>query len=262
MVSDYNIGVLDVTNCSLAELKHQQIELFDKLIKREKEFAFNESIFVDYPNPLQENGFLTNPLGYIDTYSRKFIETKHEAIDEIVILTTYGDLLIDKLTQDGFIAEPINMPAGPDNTYKFSKKLNLSQRVAPSILYFEVVNEEDPKIYPTFIAKLENAGGVLCGGMSGSIWTAINGIKYAYISTVIVDNDLPNGLGTMIANKVFEYLQANGVMLVNLGTQTAVSFYQKCGFNVIHKIVPNLRVRYDKFGNAIKNDLVIMEKKL
>lgn len=98
--------------------------------------------------------------------------------------------------------------------------------------------------------------------MSGSIWIAENGIKYAYISTVIIDVGLPSGLGTLVANKVFEYLRINEVNLISLGTQTAVDFYQKFGFTVIHQIVPNLRIRYDKFGHAIKNNLVIMEKKL
>lgn len=73
-------------------------------------------------------------------------EQKRE-IDEVVILTTYGNTLVSPLAADGYDVEKIEMPAGPDHTFKFSKTLSGKKHLSQQCkLYIEAVNEQDEKI--------------------------------------------------------------------------------------------------------------------
>ncbi|MGL4775884.1 MAG: GNAT family N-acetyltransferase [Aeromonas veronii] len=134
-------------------------------------------------------------------------------------------------------------------------------QVAGKTLYVEAVNEQDPKIRPTFVLMLRDEHGELQGGMSGSIWTQ-DERRYAYIGTVVVQPGQPAGTGTQLANTVLEYLTQQGVYEVNLGTQTAEPFYAKLGFQTIHHIVPALRHRTASDGAVQPHNLVIMSKML
>ncbi len=229
---------------------------------REAEFTFSSNIIIDYPDISTQNSFLDDPVGYIHEKCNN-ASKENKLVRQVVILTTYGNILLDKLVSCGYVSELINMPAGPDNTYKFSKAVEQDiGNIFNCVLYIEYVNEKDSKILPTFVASFKDESGALCGGMSGSVWTDNHGVKSAYIATVVVDMGSPKGIGGEISQYVMDYLVAQGVYKVNLGTQTASDFYKKQGFTVIHHILSNLRTRMSSSGTSVMNDLVIMEKLL
>ena len=221
-------------NSSPDRLSERQLMLFALLQQREQEFGFNQNVIVHYP----EASFLTAPLDYLDQLILEQQQQGH-LINEVVILTTYQELY-SPLTQSGYLHEAVHMPAGPDHTAIF--RVHCCSQPAGKTLYIEAVNEQDPKIRPTFVLMLHDENGELLGGMSGSIYSTDNR-RYAYIGTVVVQPGQPAGTGTLLANTVLEYLTQQGVYEVNLGTQTAEPFYTKLGFRVIHHIVPALRHR-------------------
>ena len=240
-------------NCTADELSEKQLALFSLLQLREQEFGFNPNVIVHYP----ETSFLGTPLDYLDQLIDEQRQQGH-LINEVVILTTYQELY-SPLTQSGYQHEAVHMPAGPDHTAIF--RVHCGSQPAGKTLYIEAVNEQDPKIRPTFVLMLHDENGELQGGMSGSIYSTDNQ-RYAYIGTVVVQPGRPAGTGTLLANTVLEYLTQQGVYEVNLGTQTAEPFYAKLGFGVIHHIVPALRHRTASDGAVLPHNLVIMSKML
>lgn len=240
-------------NSSPDRLSERQLMLFALLQQREQEFGFNQNVIVHYP----EASFLTAPLDYLDQLILEQQQQGH-LINEVVILTTYQELY-SPLTQSGYLHEAVHMPAGPDHTAIF--RAHCGSQPAGKILYIEAVNEQDPKIQPTFVLMLRDEHGELQGGMSGSIWTQ-DKRRYAYIGTVVVQPGQPARNGTLLANTVLEYLTQQGVYEVNLGTQTAEPFYAKLGFQTIHHIVPALRHRTASDGAVQPHNLVIMSKML
>jgi len=229
------------------------------LVEREKEFSFNPDIVIDYPAITEQ--FLQDPVSYITGRIASIKAEQGRVVDEVVILTTYGNKLIGPLSCGGYVAEKIDMPAGPDHTYKFSKTVCAEEASSPKLckLYLEAVNEQDEKIQPTFVLKLTDSSGKLIGGMCGSICEA-SGDLFAYIATVVVDKSAPKSTGSLLATTVLDYLKQQGVKCANLGTQTAGQFYEKHGFHVLHHIVGKLRSRVAKGGGIVHNDLVIMAK--
>lgn len=240
-------------NSSPDKLSERQLMLFALLQQREQEFGFNQNVIVHYP----EASFLTAPLDYLDQLILEQQQQGH-LINEVVILTTYQELY-SPLTQSGYLHEAVHMPAGPDHTAIF--RAYYGSQPAGKTLYIEAVNEQDPKIRPTFVLMLHDENGELQGGMSGSIYSTDNR-RYAYIGTVVVQPGQPAGTGTLLANTVLEYLTQQGVYEVNLGTQTAEPFYAKLGFQTIHHIVPALRHRTASDGAVLPHNLVIMSKML
>lgn len=239
-------------NSSPDELIERQIALFTLLQQREQEFDFNPNVIVHYP----ETCFLDAPLDYLKQLI--LAQQQQGVINEVVILTTYPQVHA-QLVERGYQYEAVHMPAGPDHTAIF--RMNCGSHAAGQTLYIEAVNEQDPKIRPTFVLMLHNKDGDLLGGMSGSIWNQ-EGFRYAYIGTVVVRQGQPAGSGTLLAHAVLEYLTQQGVCEVNLGTQTAETFYTKLGFRVIHSIVPELRHRTASDGTEHSHNLVIMSKLL
>jgi N-acetylglutamate synthase-like GNAT family acetyltransferase len=235
---------------SKEKLQEEQGQLFQLLQIREREFGFNPNIHIHYPSDLPT--FLTDPLCYVQQL------TQAQPVQAIVILTTYGKELSLPLSSAGYKTETIHLPAGPDHTMTFSYQVpNMTNGAT---LYIEAVNEQDEKIQPTFVLTLTDTNGVLQGGMSGSIWVSPEGIRYAYIATVVVNQNLPAGSGTQLAQQVLDYLKKENVKEVNLGTQTAEAFYTKMGFKVIHHILPDLRFRTDTNGKQLSQNLVIMSR--
>ncbi|AXV21219.1 MULTISPECIES: GNAT family N-acetyltransferase [Aeromonas] len=247
------LELYQLDNSSPDELSEKQLALFALLQQREQEFGFNPNVIVHYP----EARFLSAPLDYLDQLISEQ-QQQGQLINEVVILTTYLQVQAP-LVERGYRHETVHMPAGPDHTAIFG--MQYGTQVAGKTLYVEAVNEQDPKIRPTFVLMLRDEHGELQGGMSGSIWTQ-DERRYAYIGTVVVQPGQPAGTGTQLANTVLEYLTQQGVYEVNLGTQTAEPFYAKLGFKVIHHIVPALRHRTASDGAELPHNLVIMSKLL
>ena len=245
---------LDLTNCTTQELKDEQGALFSILMEREKAFGFNPKIITEYPDTIDD--FLDDPCAFMASRVAAVQKEKGVLVKEIVILTTYGNKVFTALTSDNYVSERIEMPAGPDHTYKFSKTLD-SSSLAEHSYYFEAVDEQDEKINPTFVIKQLDQEGRLIGGMSGSIRTAEDQ-SFAYISTVVVREGSPKSTGFGIANETIRYLKSQGVKHADLGTQTADAFYKKLGFCVTHNIIDDLRHRVDMQNKVVQHDLVIM----
>ncbi|WP_270693122.1 MULTISPECIES: GNAT family N-acetyltransferase [unclassified Aeromonas] len=240
-------------NSTPDELSERQLALFALLQLREQEFGFNPNVIVHYP----ETRFLNAPLDYLAQLIAAQQQQGH-LINEVVILTTYPQVQAP-LVDHGYRHEAVHMPAGPDHTTIF--RIQSGTHVAGKTLYIEAVNEQDPKIRPTFVLMLRDKNGELQGGMSGSIWNQ-DERRYAYIGTVVMRPGQPAGSGTRLATAVLEYLTRQGVCEVNLGTQTAEPFYTKLGFQTIHHIVPALRHRMASDGTKHPHNLVIMSKLL
>jgi hypothetical protein len=169
-------------NSSPDKLSERQLMLFALLQQREQEFSFNQNVIVHYP----EASFLTAPLDYLDLLILEQQQQGH-LINEVVILTTYQELY-SPLTQSGYQHAAVHMPAGPDHTAIF--RTHCGSQPAGKTLYIEAVNEQDPKIWPTFVLMWRDEHGELQGGMSGSIWTQ-DKQRYAYIGTVVVQPGQP-----------------------------------------------------------------------
>ncbi len=253
------LHLLDRKTCSPHTLEQEQSALFGLLTEREKEFAFNPDIVTEYPDI---GYFLKDPTAYVDARCSAILAQQGKVVNHAIILTTWGDRLTGTLAGCGWQSEKINVPAGPDHTFKFSKTFTtLPGSAMTCMLYLEAVNEKDEKIRPSFVLKLHDARGSLYGGMSGSI-CEINGRRFAWITTVVVNKGVARTAGSIIVEAVMDYLKKEGVQQVNLGTQTAEHFYQKQGFHVIHHIVDNLRWRKADNGHVIPNNLVIMSRDL
>lgn len=220
---------------------------------REKEFGFGPDVIVEYP-PVEgpETGFLADPVAHID--GRVANLGRDGPVGWVVVLTTYGDLLVPPLTGAGYRAERIDMPAGPDQTFAFTLERDGG---AGRCLYLEAVNEADEKIRPSFVIRLLDGSGRLCGGACG----AVHG-THAYLSILTLIPGLPAGTGTALAREVLAILRGQGVVAVDLGTQTAGRFYEKLGFRVTHRLVRGLRTRVAADGRQIDDDLVMLRATL
>ena len=252
------IQLLDGKSHSSDQLQQAQAELFDILQQREREFGYSPAIHVVYPD--RTEAFLTDPLAYIQGKIADIKLMQGRDVTSVVILTTYGDRLLTPLCTAGYQADKIFMPAGPEHTYRFATSERAEATAQqPCCLYLEAVNEQDAKIRPSFVLRLTDEAGALRGGLCGSV-ADVDGERFAYIATVVVDASAPASAGSRIAELALDYLGREGVKSVHLGTQTAVGFYQKMGFTIIHSIVKHLRYRVARDGSQVWNDLVIMEK--
>ncbi len=148
------------------------------------------------------------------------------------------------------------MPAGPDHTAAFVLHPHQEGRT----LCVEAVNENDEKIRPSFVLKLTDERGRLCGGASGCIHQH-QGKRCAYLATLALACDMPPGSGTAMVEPLVHFLCHQGEQKLRLGTQTAGRFYEKAGFKVDHRLVRNLRVRH-KHGQAVVGDLVMLSLEL
>lgn len=245
----------DRRNTTQTELRDRQQTLFGLLIERERAFGFNPDVTVAYPAPVE--AFVADPLNYLRAQIDAAEAARGARFARAVILTTYGQAVGAALVAGGYDEQVIDMPAGPDHTRAYAQSLSAAGR---GTFYLEAVDEMDEKIQPSFVGELRDDAGALMAGMSGSVWVR-DGVRYAYVSTVVARPDAPAGTGGQMAQHIWRYLREQSVVQVHLGTQTADGFYRKQGFRVIHTLVPKLRHRPVGEGR-IWHDLVIMQKDL
>ena len=232
--------------------------LFNLFLAREPEFGFNPDVVVDYPDLSAgaASPFLADaPAHVADRIAA--LEADGGPIGRAIVLTTYADAVGEGLTAAGWRGERIDMPAGPDGTWTY----RLDRSDARRTLYLEAVNETDPKIRPDFLLELHDADGRLRGGAWGSLHER-DGRRYAYIATMTLDVGLPPGVGTRLGQALETTLRDAGVVAAHLGTQTAGPFYERLGFRITHRVLPELRVRVGDGGARTTTDLVMMERRL
>ena len=257
----FSIEFLTAARTSRKMLDAEAGAIFSLFLERERAFDFNRAVVTEYPDITDPDTshFLKNPLEYIA--ERCFaLNENGELVTRVVILTTYGNCLYRTLGVAGYQVSRIEMPAGPDHTCAFI----LDQAVPDGVgrtLYLEAVNEADQKIRPSFVVRLTDDTGRLCGGACGSVH-AQGGVRYAYLTTMAVAAGLPATTGTKFAEVLLDLLRAQSVKTIHLGTQTAGPFYEKIGFRVVHRLVPALRERQTDDGRRIAHDLVMMARDL
>lgn len=241
-----------------ADLAAGAAALFDLFLKREHAFGFNPEVVVDYPDLTfgPDSSFLADTLAYVEDRIATE-EASGGPISQVVILTTYADMVGPALAAAGWDGRQIDMPAGPDHTWTYRQDRTDSGRT----LYIEAVNEADEKLRPDFLLELTDDQGRLRGGAWGSIH-ARDGDRYAYIATMTLDAGLPPGTGTRLGQALHQVLAGAGVIAAHLGTQTAGPFYERLGFRITHTLVPALRVREGEGGGRVTTDLVMMERHL
>ncbi len=250
---------------TLADTPREQLDaeaaaIYGIFAEREKEFGFSPDVIVEYPSIAdpQTSGFLADPAGYI---SARVAELDKEGpISRVVVLTTFGQQLLGPLSASRFVPAKIDMPAGPDHTYAFGLDLDVEKKPG-RLLYLEAVDEADDKIRPTFVLKLLDDEGRLCGGACAAVH-ARDGRRYAYLSMLTLTQGLPATTGTRLAAAMLDLMRLQGVDMVHLGTQTAGRFYEKLGFQVTHRLVSGLRTRASADGHDIRDDLVMLSKTL
>lgn len=232
--------------------------VFKLFLAREPEFGFNPDVVVDYPDLAAgaDSPFLADAPGYVAARIAA-LEAQGDPIGRVVILTTYADAIGSALTAAGWAGQHIDMPAGPDGTWTYSLERSSGARA----LYIEAVNETDPKIRPDFLLELTDDKGRLRGGAWGSIH-ARDDQRYAYIATMTLDAGLPPGVGTRLDQALEATLRDAGVAAAHLGTQTAGPFYERLGYRITHRVLPELRVRLGDDGARVTTDLVMMERRL
>lgn len=239
-----------------AALDASAAAIFELFLARETEFAVSDGVVIDYPAIAVGSPFLDDPLGYVAAAVGK-IEGGGGTVGQVVVLTTFANIVGEALGKAGYEATPIDMPAGPD----FTSSYLLDLGAAGQTLYVEAVDEADKKIRPSFSLELRDRGGKLAGGACGSIHER-DGRSYAYLATMTLGPGLPPGTGTKLSQALDSMLQAAGVSTVHLGTQTAGPFYQQLGYRVVHTVLPELRYRVTESGGRAYTDLVMLSRDL
>jgi N-acetylglutamate synthase-like GNAT family acetyltransferase len=252
----FSLSVMTQADTPREKLDSEALAIYQIFAEREREFGFGPNVVVQYP-PIgepQTSSFLTDPAGYIATRVAELQQNR--PISHIVVLTTYGRQLLVPLSAAGYKCVQIDMPAGPDHTYAFTLDWS-TQPTTACTLYLEAVDEADDKIRPTFVLKLVDSDGRLCGGACGSLHER-DGKRFAYLATLTLVPGLPPTTGTRLAEVMFETLRQQDVTTLHLGTQTAGHFYEKLGFRVTHRLVKGLRTRVSGSGKHLSDDLVMM----
>ncbi|MEZ5799010.1 MAG: hypothetical protein R3D63_16950 [Paracoccaceae bacterium] len=249
----FTLEILTADTAAQDRLDAGAAELFGLFLSREAEFGFNPDVVVDYPDIAAGGAFLADPAGYVA--ARR--DAAGAPVDRVVVLTTLAPRVGAALEALGFLARPIDMPAGPDGTAAFLWP-PVEEAAAGRVLYVEAVDEADPKIRPNFVLRLLDETGALQGGACGSIH-ARDGRPYAYLATMTLAGGLPPGTGTRLAAALVAVLRRAGVAKVHLGTQTAGPFYEKLGFRTVLRLIPALRHRQTPEGRQVPHDLVMME---
>lgn len=252
------IEVLTLADTPRDRLDAEAMAIYQIFAGREAEFGFGPDVVIEYP-PIADpadSPFLADPAGHIA--GRLDSLDPAGRIGRVIVLTTFGQRLLDPMTQAGYRAEQIDMPAGPDHTYAFTLDRDPA---AARVLYLEAVDEADEKIRPGFVVKLTDIDGRLCGGACGSIHDR-DGRRFAYLAMMTLVPGMPARTGTMLAGAVIAALRRQGVATVHLGTQTAGRFYEKIGFGVTHRLVRRLRTRVSADGRQIDDDLVMLRMDL
>ncbi len=255
----FKVHTLTLADTAAATIRDEAAAIFALFLKREAEFGVHPSVVIDYPDLSDRSlsGFLADAAAYVAKRAASMPDDP--AGVAIVVLTTYADVVGSGFAAAGYKTVRIDMPAGPDHTAAFLLPAR-DPGLAARTLYIEAVNEEDEKIKPSFVLKLTDERGHLCGGACGSIHER-EGQRYAYLATMTLAPGVPEGSGSALVAQLVQFLRSQGVAMVHLGTQTAGRFYEKMGFKVEHRLVRNLRARQQD-GQEITGDLVMLSMKL
>lgn len=255
--SAHVIETIDRSTGRQAQLDEAANALFGLFLEREKDFAFGPGMVVDHPDvTLRGAGsFSDDPAGYIDR-RLKDLAVGEGGFGTVTVLTTYGDRVGAALCRAGYDMTGIDMPAGPDHTAAFHRT-GFSPRSDAGLLHVEAVNEADSKIRPAFALLLRDGEGVLRGGACGSL-AQRDGRTYCYLATLTVAEGMPAGTGQRLGGHLIDHLRGCGVHRIDVGTQTAAPFYEKIGFEMVHRIVPGLRRRPAAAGGWIDHDLAML----
>lgn len=252
----FTLDALTLADTSKEKLRDEAAAILALFLERESEFSVHPSVVIDYPDltDASPSGFLADAAAYVGRRAASMVDNS-AATMRIVVLTTYGDIVGPSFAAAGYETVQIDMPAGPDHTAAFVLTPTEPCSDIPT-LYIEAVNEDDEKIRPSFVLKLTDMRGQLCGGACGSIHER-HGKRYAYLATMTLVSGMPQGSGTAIMAQLMQFLRTQKVGTVHLGTQTAGRFYEKMGFKVDHRLIRNLRVRQEN-GQQVLGDLVML----
>ena len=255
----FHLKMFTIADTATETIRDESAAIFRLFLERETEFGVHPSVVIDYPDlsDSSDSGFLSNAGTYAARRVALIVEGSR--VIRIVVLTTYGDMVRPSLEAAGYDAIAIDMPAGPEHTAAFILEPSTPCSDGRT-LYIEAVNEQDEKIRPSFVLKLSDQSGRLCGGACGSIHER-NGKRYAYLATMTLAPGMPQGTGTAVVQKLVQFLRDQNVVMVHLGTQTAGKFYQQNGFKVDHSLIRNLRVRCEA-GQEVLSDLVMLSMAL
>ena len=253
----FQLQTFTLANTTVETVRAEAAALCELFVQREAEFGVHPSVVVDCPDLSDASacGFLADAAACVAKRAEQATGAGSEPL-QTVVLTTHADRVGPRLEAAGYEHIPIHMPAGPEHTAAFVLNPSLEGRT----LYVEAVNEDDEKIRPSFVLKLTDERGRLCGGASGCIHEH-QGKRFAYLATLALASEMPPGSGTALVEQLLQFLRSQGVQKLHLGTQTAGRFYEKAGFKVDHRLVRNLRVRH-KDGQAVVGDLVMLSLEL
>ena len=255
----FQFEVLTLADTAHATMLKQSAAIMDLFLKRELEFDVHASVVIDYPDISDTSAlsFLADAASYAARRAASLAQGASAV--RVVVLTTYGDVVRASFEAAGYEYIAIDMPAGPEHTAAFILEPSASAWDGRT-LYIEAVNEADDKIKPSFVIRLSDEAGQLCGGACGVIHER-HGKRYAYLATMALACGMPQGTGTAIVEQLVQFLRSQNVAAVHLGTQTAAKFYEKNGFKVDHRLIKNLRVRR-KDGQEVLGDLVMLSRLL
>ena len=255
----FQLTLFTLADTARDTILEQSTAIFKVFLEREAEFKVHGSVVIDYPDisDMSRSGFLADAAAY--AASRAASAWEGTDAPKIVVLTTYADVVRPSLEMAGYELVAIDMPAGPEHTAAFILAPDVSTGDGRT-LYIEAVDEDDEKIKPSFVLRLEDSMGRLCGGAYGVIHER-QGVRYAYLATMSLVSALPQGTGTALIEQLVRYLREQKVHTVHLGTQTAANFYEKNGFKVDQVILRRLRVRRRE-GREVHGDLAMMSMTL
>ena len=255
----FQLQMITLADADNETLREQTAAIFALFLEREAEFDVHPAVVIDHPDLSDPSGsgFLADAANYAAIRAASMAEDLPAV--RIVVLTTYSNWVRPSFEAAGYDFIPIDMPAGPDHTAAFIREPSVSEPDGRT-LYIEAVNEDDEKIRPSFVLSLHDQLGRLCGGGYGSIHEC-QGKRFAYLATMALATNMPQGAGTAIMKQLVQFLRTLKVEMVHLGTQTAAKFYEKIGFKVDHHLIRDLRIRR-KDGQEVFGDLVMLSMAL
>ena len=262
MGATFVFSVMTHADISQEELAAEAEKIDEIFIDRDAEFEHSADIIDEYPSTWdpKTSRFLLDPADHIAGRIAEIEIEQQVVIKRIVVLTTHGQHLLEPLSSVGYTSNQIDMPAWSATLHAFTLDRSLSTGPAVT-LFFDAVDFACGRRKPTFVIKLLDSYGEICGGASGTIRER-GGQQFAYIATFTLKAGLPPTTGTRFAEAMISFLRQKGVISVDLITQTAGRFYQKFGFQITHRVVEGFRTRIGSDGQCRSEDLMILNMKL
>lgn len=260
--ADFELIVMTDTDTLRDRLEMEVHAIEQIFIDRDAEFGHSDHIIDEYPwiRDSKTSCFLLDPAGYIARRTAEVEIEQQVRVGRIIVFTTNGQCLLEPLSNAGYASDQIDMPAWSARLHTFTLNLGLS-RDPDVTLFFDAVDYAIGKQRPTFVIKLLDSGGKLCGGASGSVHER-GKQRFAYIATFTLKAGLPRTTGTRLAEAMISFFRHQGVNSVDLITQTAGVFYEKLGFQITHCVVEGIRTRVESDGQFRSEDLMILNIRL